>query len=68
MSSLSNVTFSFFFPGLETDRLGGVYRYEGKDIAVPCGADGLGDIARVMLREIVGRQNGTIKSDWSVPV
>lgn len=42
--------------------------YEGAEVPVPCGEDGLGDIARIMLREIVGRQTGEIASDWSVPV
>jgi hypothetical protein len=31
----------------------------------PCA---VGDVARVMLREIVGRQTGAIKSDWSFEV
>ncbi|BGP42173.1 branched-chain-amino-acid transaminase bat2 [Rhodotorula kratochvilovae] len=42
--------------------------YEGDLVKVPCGEDGLGDIARVMLREIVGRQTGDIPSDWSFPI
>ncbi|GAA5885757.1 hypothetical protein JCM16303_006052 [Sporobolomyces ruberrimus] len=42
--------------------------YEDKLIDIPVGKDGLGDFARVMLREIVGRQTGEIKSDWSVLV
>lgn len=42
--------------------------YDGKDIPIPVADDGLGDFARVMLREIVGRQIGTIESDWSVRV
>ena len=42
--------------------------YEGTKIPVPVGEDGLGDVARAMLREITGRQRGTIKSDWSVVV
>ena len=40
--------------------------YKGDRIPVPVGKDGLGDVARAMLREITGRQLGTIKSDWSV--
>jgi branched-chain amino acid aminotransferase len=42
--------------------------YDGEKIPVPVGQDGLGDVARAMLREIVGRQLGTIESDWSVLV
>ena len=42
--------------------------YNGNQIPVPVGEDGLGDIARAMLREITGIQNQTIKSAWSVPV
>lgn len=42
--------------------------YDGSNVSIPVGEDGLGDVARVMLREIVGRQIGEIESDWSVPV
>ncbi|GAA5891193.1 hypothetical protein JCM8208_002534 [Rhodotorula glutinis] len=42
--------------------------YEGELVKVPCGEDGLGDVARVMLREIVGRQTGDIPSEWSFPI
>ncbi|BGP34074.1 branched-chain-amino-acid transaminase bat2 [Rhodotorula toruloides] len=42
--------------------------YEDRVVKVPVGSDGLGDIARVMLREIVGRQTGEIPSEWSVTV
>lgn len=43
--------------------------YEGRDVPVPVGEDGLGDVARVMLREIQGIQTGAIKRDnWSVTV
>lgn len=42
--------------------------YDGEKIPVPVGEDGLGDVARAMLREITGRQLGTIESDWSVVV
>lgn len=44
------------------DRIG----YEGKDISIPVGSQGLGDIAAVVQREILGRQTGVIPSDWSV--
>ncbi|GAA6063301.1 hypothetical protein JCM10212_006711 [Sporobolomyces blumeae] len=42
--------------------------YQDQLIDIPVGQDGLGDFARVMLREIVGRQTGEIPSDWSVVV
>ncbi|BGP57193.1 hypothetical protein JCM8202_005369 [Rhodotorula sphaerocarpa] len=42
--------------------------YQDELIKVPVGEDGVGDIARVMLREIVGRQTGAIPSPWSFPV
>ncbi|POY72403.1 hypothetical protein BMF94_4560 [Rhodotorula taiwanensis] len=42
--------------------------YQDELIKVPVGEDGCGDIARVMLREIVGRQTGDILSEWSFPV
>ncbi|GAA5859040.1 hypothetical protein JCM8547_003979 [Rhodosporidiobolus lusitaniae] len=41
--------------------------YQDELVKVPVGKDGLGDIARVMLREIVGRQTGAIPSEWSFP-
>lgn len=42
--------------------------YNGSRIPVPHGEDGLGDVARAMLKEISGRQLGTIESEWSVVV
>ena len=42
--------------------------YQGRDIPVPVGEDGLGDVARAMWKNIVGRQTGEIASDWSVLV
>jgi branched-chain amino acid aminotransferase len=42
--------------------------YEGENIPVPTGEDGLGDVARAMLREITARQLGTVDSDWTVVV
>ncbi|GAA5970680.1 hypothetical protein JCM8115_005992 [Rhodotorula mucilaginosa] len=42
--------------------------YQDELIKVPVGEDGVGEIARVMLREIVGRQTGEIPSEWSFPV
>jgi len=46
------------------DRIG----YEGKDISVPTGDDGMGPVSRVMWYEITGRQMGKIKSDWNLTV
>lgn len=42
--------------------------YNGDKIPVPVGEDGLGDVARAMLREVVGRQRGGIESEWTVVV
>jgi branched-chain amino acid aminotransferase len=42
--------------------------FKGQNIPIPVGDDGLGDVARVMVREVVGRQYGQIPSDWSVEV
>lgn len=42
--------------------------YNGERIPVPVGKDGLGAVAKAMLREIQGRQLGTIESDWAVVV
>lgn len=42
--------------------------YDSEKIPVPVGEDGLGDVARAMLREITGRQLGTVESEWSVVV
>ena len=46
------------------DRIG----YLGEDVHVPTEADGMGPISRPIWKELVGRQTGTIKSDWSVEV
>lgn len=46
------------------DRIG----YQGEDVMVPTGPDGMGPVARVIWRELVGRQMGTIPSEWSVTV
>lgn len=40
--------------------------YEGDDIPIPVGPDGLGDVARAMLERIQGIQTGKIESEWSV--
>ena len=46
------------------DRIG----YMGEDVLIPTGKDGMGPISRPIWEELVGRQTGTIKSDWSVVV
>jgi len=40
----------------------------GEDVTVPTGQSGIGDIAKGFLQEIMGRQMGTIPSEWSVVV
>ncbi|TEB14048.1 branched-chain amino acid aminotransferase II [Coprinellus micaceus] len=46
------------------DRIG----YRGEDVHVPTGKDGMGPLSRPIWRELVGRQTGEIKSDWSVEI
>ncbi|KAG5648151.1 hypothetical protein DXG03_006105 [Asterophora parasitica] len=46
------------------DRIG----YLGEDVHIPTGPDGMGPISRPIWTELVGRQTGTIDSDWSVTV
>jgi len=46
------------------DRIG----YMGEDVLIPTGKDGMGPVSRPIWQELVGRQTGTIKSDWSVVV
>ncbi|KLO13953.1 branched-chain amino acid aminotransferase II [Schizopora paradoxa] len=46
------------------DRIG----YLGEDILIPTGPDGMGPISRVIWKELIGRQTGSIPSDWSVTV
>ncbi|KAH8120250.1 branched-chain amino acid aminotransferase II [Phellopilus nigrolimitatus] len=46
------------------DRVG----YLGEDVLIPTGPDGMGPVARVIWRELVGRQFGTIPSEWTVTV
>lgn len=40
--------------------------YEGRDIHMPTGPEGMGPIAKAMYDTIVGIQTGEIESDWSV--
>ncbi|KAF5314092.1 hypothetical protein D9611_006913 [Ephemerocybe angulata] len=46
------------------DRIG----YLGEDVHVPTGPDGMGPVSRPIWKELVGRQTGEIKSDWSVEI
>ncbi|KAF9529456.1 branched-chain amino acid aminotransferase II [Crepidotus variabilis] len=46
------------------DRIG----YMGEDVHIPTGPDGMGPVSGPVLRELVGRQTGTIPSDWSVVI
>ncbi|KAJ7071270.1 branched-chain amino acid aminotransferase II [Mycena amicta] len=46
------------------DRIG----YMGEDVHIPTGEDGMGPVSRPIWAELVGRQWGTIPSDWSVLV
>ncbi|SPO34921.1 probable BAT2 - branched-chain-amino-acid transaminase (cytosolic) [Pseudozyma flocculosa] len=39
--------------------------YEGTDLKIPIGPDGMGLFTRTMLREVTGRQWGVIPSQWS---
>jgi branched-chain amino acid aminotransferase len=42
--------------------------YLGEDVHIPTGEDGMGPVSRPIWTELVGRQWGTIPSEWSVPV
>jgi branched-chain amino acid aminotransferase len=44
------------------DRIG----YNGSDVHIPTGPGGMGPVSRPVWEELVGRQEGRIKSDWSV--
>lgn len=40
--------------------------YEGRDIIIPTGSDGMGDIAKGILDRITAIQTGEIEHPWSV--
>ncbi|KAJ7492868.1 branched-chain amino acid aminotransferase II [Mycena latifolia] len=42
--------------------------YMGEDVHIPTGEDGMGPVSRPIWTELVGRQWGTIPSEWSFPV
>jgi branched-chain amino acid aminotransferase len=42
--------------------------YQGSDVHIPTGEDGLGPVSRVMWNELLGIQMGTIESEWNVVV
>jgi branched-chain amino acid aminotransferase len=46
------------------DRIG----YLGEDVHIPTGEDGMGPVSRPIWKELVGRQQGAIPSEWSVTV
>ncbi|EIM83386.1 branched-chain amino acid aminotransferase II [Stereum hirsutum FP-91666 SS1] len=46
------------------DRIG----YQGQDVHIPVESDGMGPVSRPIWKELMGRQMGTIPSDWSVQV
>ncbi|KAJ6604404.1 aminotransferase [Mycena vulgaris] len=46
------------------DRIG----YMGEDVHIPTGEDGMGPVSRPIWTELVGRQWGTIPSEWSFKV
>ncbi|KAG2153306.1 aminotransferase [Suillus clintonianus] len=42
--------------------------YNGGDIMIPTGEDGMGPVSRPLWKELVGIQTGTVKSDWNYVV
>jgi len=42
--------------------------YQGADVVIPTGQDGMGPISKPIWTELVGRQTGVIPSEWSVIV
>jgi len=42
--------------------------YLGEDILIPTGSGGMGPVAHAMWEELVGRQTGSIPSEWSVVI
>lgn len=42
--------------------------YLGQDVHIPTGEDGMGPISKPIWTELIGRQTGTIPSDWSVTI
>ncbi|KAH7920089.1 branched-chain amino acid aminotransferase II [Leucogyrophana mollusca] len=42
--------------------------YQGGDVHIPTGEDGMGPISKPLWTELVGIQTGTIQSDWNVVV
>jgi len=66
---LRRATFELFGTGTAAvispvNRIG----YLGEDVHIPTGKDGMGPVSRPVWTELVGRQMGTIESDWSVVV
>ncbi|KAG2347500.1 branched-chain amino acid aminotransferase II [Suillus weaverae] len=46
------------------DRIG----YNGGDVMIPTGEDGMGSVSKTLWTELVGIQTGVIKSDWNYVV
>ncbi|KAH9043718.1 branched-chain amino acid aminotransferase II [Lactarius pseudohatsudake] len=42
--------------------------YQGQDVEIPVGEDGMGPVSRPLWTELTGRQTGEIESDWSVVI
>lgn len=42
--------------------------YQGQDVHIPVGEEGMGPITKTFLEEITKRQFGEIESDWSLTV
>ncbi|KAH9049472.1 aminotransferase [Lactarius hengduanensis] len=42
--------------------------YQGQDVEIPVGEDGMGPVSQPLWTELTGRQTGEIESDWSVVI
>ena len=42
--------------------------YQGEDVHIPTGEDGMGPVSRPIWKQLSGIQNGTIPHPWSVVV
>ncbi|KAH9982261.1 branched-chain amino acid aminotransferase II [Lactifluus volemus] len=42
--------------------------YQGRDVDIPVGDDGMGPVSRPLWTELVRRQTGEVESDWSVVI
>jgi branched-chain amino acid aminotransferase len=46
------------------DRIG----YQGEDVHIPTGPDGMGPVSRPLWKQLVGIQTGTVDHPWSVVI